>query len=252
MASIVRAQGAARIPAPRRPWLDELAAAYDLGLLRQRTDAELLLGVADVPDRQEQRPVYFSPDVDGNLAVYGTGGSGKSTVLRTLASSAAITPRGGPVHVYGLDFGAGSLRMLEKLPHVGSIIPGDDAERIVRLLRMLKGVLEDRGPRFAEANASSITEYRSLTGRQDEPRILLLVDGFPAFREDFEIPAGRSQWYDVFRDIRPTGGASGCTSRSPATAPAPCPRRSGRSSSGGSCCGSPTTATGCSTSRATS
>lgn len=205
VAAIVRAQAAARIPAPRRPWLDELASGYDLGLLRQRTDAELLLGVSDIPDRQEQRPVYFRPDVDGNLAIYGTGGSGKSTVLRTLASAAAITPRGGPVHVYGLDFGAGSLRMLEKLPHVGSIIPGDDAERIVRLFRTLKQVLEERGPRYAEANASSITEYRSLTGRHDEPRILLLVDGFPSFREDFEIPAGRSQWYDAFRDILADG-----------------------------------------------
>ncbi|MDN4597348.1 FtsK/SpoIIIE domain-containing protein [Leifsonia virtsii] len=205
VATMIGAHTAAHLPAPRRPWLDELAGVYDLGLLRQRTDSELLLGVADIPDRQEQRPVYFNPDVDGNLAVFGTGGSGKSTVLRTLASAAAITPRGGPVHVYGLDFGAGSLRMLEKLPHVGSIIPGDDPERIIRLFRMLKETLEDRGPRFAEANASNITEYRSLTGRLDEPRILLLVDGFPSFREDFEIPAGRSQWYDVFRDLLADG-----------------------------------------------
>ncbi|WP_223691851.1 FtsK/SpoIIIE domain-containing protein [Leifsonia poae] len=203
--SIVRAQTAAHIPAPRRPWLDELAEAYDLGLLRQRTDAELLLGVSDVPDRQQQSPVYFTPDVDGNLAVYGTGGAGKSAVLRTLASAAAITPRGGPVRVYALDFGAGSLRMLEKLPHVGSVIPGDDVERIIRLFRMLKTELEERGPRFAEANASSITEYRRLTGRQDEPRILLLIDGFANFRDDFEIPAGRSLWYDVFKDMLSDG-----------------------------------------------
>lgn len=203
--SIVRAQGEARIPSPRRPWLDELAAVYDLGLLRQRTDAELLLGVSDVPDRQQQLPVYFQPDVDGNIAIYGTGGAGKSAALRTLASSAAITPRGGPVRVYALDFGAGSLRMLEKMPHVGSVIPGDDAERIIRLFRMLKEELETRGPRFAEANASSITEYRRLTGRQNEARILLLIDGFPNFREDFEIPAGRSQWYDVFKDILSDG-----------------------------------------------
>ncbi|GAA1440188.1 FtsK/SpoIIIE domain-containing protein [Leifsonia poae] len=203
--SIIHAQAAAHIPGPRRPWLDELAAVYDLGLLRQRTDAELLIGVSDVPDRQQQVPVYFSPDVDGNIAIYGTGGSGKSAALRTLASAAAITPRGGPVRVYGLDFGAGSLRMLEAMPHVGSIIPGDDAERIIRLFRMLKTELDDRGPRFAEANASSITEYRRLAGRPDEPRILLLIDGFPNFREDFEIPAGRSIWYDVFKDVLSDG-----------------------------------------------
>jgi DNA segregation ATPase FtsK/SpoIIIE, S-DNA-T family len=205
VASIVEAQRLAGIPDPRRPWLDELASAYDLGLLRQRTDAELLLGVADVPDRQEQAPVYFRPDVDGHIAVYGTGGSGKSAVLRTLACAAAITPRGGPVQVYGLDFGAGSLRMLEQLPHVGSIIAGDDAERIIRLFRMLQGELESRAIRWADANATSITEYRQLAGKPDEPRILLLVDGFSNFREDFEVPAGRSVWYDVFRDILADG-----------------------------------------------
>ncbi|HEY0261360.1 MAG TPA: FtsK/SpoIIIE domain-containing protein [Lacisediminihabitans sp.] len=201
VSSIVRAAGEAKIPAPRRPWLDELAGLYDLGKLPQRTDSELLLGVADIPERQQQLPVYFQPDVDGHLSIFGTGGSGKSAVLRTLAAAAAITPRGGPVLVYGLDFGSGSLRMLEALPHVGSIIAGDDSERIVRLFRMLQAELEDRGPRFAAANASNIVEYRTLAGRPTEPRILLLIDGFPNFRNDFEIPAGRSIWYDVFKDI---------------------------------------------------
>jgi S-DNA-T family DNA segregation ATPase FtsK/SpoIIIE len=205
VASIVGAHKLAGIPDPRRPWLDELAGVYDLGLLRQRTDSELLLGVTDVPEQQRQMPVYFRPDVDGHLSIFGTGGSGKSAVLRTLASAAAITPRGGPVHVYALDFAAGSLRMLEQLPHVGSVIGGDDVERVIRLFRMLKAELEDRGPRYAEANAASITEYRRLTGRADEPRILLLIDGFPNFRNDFEISAGRSQWFDVFKDMLSDG-----------------------------------------------
>ena len=205
VATMVAAHEAAAIPAPRRPWLDELAPAYDLGLLRQRTDSELLLGVADVPERQQQVPVYFEPDVDGNIAVYGTGGSGKSTVLRTLACAAAVTPRGGPVWVYALDFGAGSLRMLDQMPHVGAVIKGDDVERVVRLFRMLRAQLDDRAPRFAAANASNITEYRQLAARPDEPRILLLLDGFPSFREDFEVQANRSVWYEVFRDILTDG-----------------------------------------------
>ncbi|TPW72261.1 FtsK/SpoIIIE domain-containing protein [Schumannella sp. 10F1B-5-1] len=205
VASIIKAASGAQLPAPRRPWLDELASVYDLGRLRQRTDAELLLGVSDMPQAQRQSPVYFLPDVDGHLSILGTGGTGKSAVLRTLAGAAAITPRGGPVQVYGLDFGAGSLRMLEQLPHVGAIINGDDTERVIRLFRRLKEELESRAPRFAEANASSIAEYRGLTGRTQEPRILLLIDGFPNFREDFEIPAGRSQWYSVFEDILSDG-----------------------------------------------
>jgi S-DNA-T family DNA segregation ATPase FtsK/SpoIIIE len=199
--SIIAAADSVRIPAPRRPWQDELAPAYDLGKLRQRTDAQLLLGVSDLPEQQLQLPVYFNPDVDGHLVIYGTGGSGKSTVLRTLATASAITPRGGPVEVYGLDFGGGSLRMLQDLPHVGAIIHGDDTERVIRLMRQLKQELESRGPRYAEANASSIVDYRQLANRPNERRILLVVDGFQNFRQDFEIPAGRSQWYNVFADI---------------------------------------------------
>ncbi|WP_349899374.1 FtsK/SpoIIIE domain-containing protein [Parafrigoribacterium soli] len=201
VSTVVSASHAANIPAPRRPWLDELATVYELGRLHQRTDAELLLGVSDVPEEQQQRPVFFRPDTDGHISIFGTGGSGKSATLRTLAAAAAITPRGGAVEVYGLDFGAGSLRMLEALPHVGSIINGDDSERVIRLFRMIKQELESRAPRFAAANASSIADYRTLANRPDEKRILLLIDGYPTFRQEFEIPAGRSAWYSVFQEV---------------------------------------------------
>ena len=104
-----------------------------------RTDARLVFGVRDDPKAQAQPEIAFNPDEDGNMAVYGTGGSGKSTFLRSIAFAASLSPaRGGPCHVYGLDFGSRGLQMLEVLPHVGSIIPGDDAERVQRLLRMLK------------------------------------------------------------------------------------------------------------------
>lgn len=203
--SIGAAARLAGIPAPRRPWLDELARVYDLALLPQRTDAQLLLGVSDMPQRQEQGSVFFEPDVDGNISIFGTGGSGKSAVLRTLACSAAITPRGGPVQVYAVDFGAGSLRMLEQLPHVGAVIKGDDLERVARLFRMLKNQLDDRALRFAAVSASNVAEYRVLAGQPQEARILLLIDGYPSFRENFESQGNRAQWYDVFRDILTDG-----------------------------------------------
>lgn len=209
VATMVSAARDARIPAPRRPWLDELAAVYDLTRLRQRTDTELVLGVNDVPERQQQHEVYFRPDTDGNLAVYGAGGTGKSSALRTIAIAAGITPRGGPIDVYGLDFGSGGLRMLEPLPHVGSIVNGDDSERVIRLLRTLRGVLEDRGERYTAVNASTITEYRQLAGRPDEKRILLLVDNFPAFRNEFEVGASRAPWYGAFQQLLGEGRALG-------------------------------------------
>jgi S-DNA-T family DNA segregation ATPase FtsK/SpoIIIE len=195
----------AQVAAPRRPWLDELGVAYDLTILGPRTDTELILGVADLPAEQDQRSVHFRPDVDGNLAIYGTGGSGKSVLLRTLAAGAGVTPRGGPVEVYALDFAAGGLRMLEQLPHVGAVIGSDDGERVARLFRMLRDIADRRARDFPAVNASTITEYRAATGRAGEPRILLLVDGFAAFRDQWEVGAGRAEWYAVFQSLLSEG-----------------------------------------------
>src|ERR1700712_5599013 len=98
------------------------------------------------------------------MAVYGTGGWGKSTFLRTVALAAGITPRSGPCQVYGMDFGSAGLRMLESLPHVGDIISGDDDERLNRLVRWLKSVVDERAGRYAAVRAATITEYRDITG----------------------------------------------------------------------------------------
>ncbi|MCS5716004.1 FtsK/SpoIIIE domain-containing protein [Herbiconiux sp. CPCC 205716] len=203
--SIRHAASMAKIPEPRKPWLDELAAVYDFSLLpNPRTDERLLLGVIDDPASQSQPTVFYEPDRDGNMAVLGTGGSGKSATLRTIAVSAAVTPRGGPVHVYGLDFGSSGLSMLEELPHVGAIISGDDEERVVRLLRMLRDLVDDRSIRYSAVRAGSIGEYRRIADAPAEPRILVLVDGIGAFREQYEF-GGHSAWFTTFAQIATDG-----------------------------------------------
>jgi S-DNA-T family DNA segregation ATPase FtsK/SpoIIIE len=208
VASLVAAADLARIPAPRRPWLDDLESTVDIRQLRAGRPGFILIGKRDVPERQLQEAVYFEPDRDGSLLVYGTSGSGKSTVLRTVAIAAAMGRRPENVAVYGLDFGAGALKSLEALPHVGSIIPGDDAERVQRIMRSLGGILDDRAKRFSAANASSIAEYRELTGR-DEARIVVLLDGLPQFRAEWESTTARMPFYQALMRVlgegRPLG-----------------------------------------------
>ena len=184
--TIVATADELEMPEARRPWQQELAATYELARLKvSRTDRELVIGILDDPANQDQLPATFSPDRDGNMAIFGTGGAGKTATLRTIAVSAGLSTDGA-CHVYGLDFGSRGLSMLEALPHVGAIINGDDHERIARLLRMLKAMAEERSQRYAAARAGSITEYRSATGATTEPRIIVLVDGFGAFRQAYE------------------------------------------------------------------
>ncbi|MHB8436387.1 MAG: FtsK/SpoIIIE domain-containing protein, partial [Acidimicrobiales bacterium] len=209
VATIGQAAKQAAIPAPRKPWLEDLAPIYDLAKLqKKRLDTELVFGVRDEPDSQQQPVAAFLPDKTGNMAVYGTGGSGKSTVLRTLAMAAGLAIRGGPCQVYGLDFGARGLHMLEELPHVGSIVSGDDRERIERLLRRLRGLIDERATRYAKVRAGSVAEYRKLANAPDEPRVLLLVDGIGMFRQTYEV--GENQrlfetFVGIATDGRPLG-----------------------------------------------
>ena len=195
----------AELPIPRVPWLPELSPVYDLAALpTASSDDQLAFGVADDPDNQAQPMVSFNPDKEGNLAVYGASGSGKSVFLRTIALAAGNTSGGGPCHVYGLDFGNRALSMLESLPHVGSIVAGADHERLTRLLLFLRETIDDRAVRYSRARAATITDYRLLAEAPDEPRIIVLVDGLTAFRAAYEM-GGRARWLDLFTSLAADG-----------------------------------------------
>lgn len=221
--SIRTASVLGELPTPRRPWLESLATSYNLGLLNQRTDTEIVLGVLDDPDHQQQITEYFRPDVDGNLLIYGASGSGKSTALRSLGIASAITPRGGPVHIYALDFSGGSLSSLEALPNVGSVVMGDDQERVGRLMRTLNQLVDDRQTAFSGLHAATLSEYRDLAQRPEEPRILLLLDGFSAFRTDYdsvELGATFTAFQRLLLDGRSVGLHVAVSADRPAAVPA--------------------------------
>ena len=208
--NIVRAAAFVGLPEASKPWLPELAPVYRLEELPSpRNDSELVFGVVDRPAEQLQPTVAFLPDRVGNMAVYGTGGSGKSTFLRTIAVAAGFAPaRGGPCHVYALDFGARGLSMIESFPHVGAVINGDDSERVARALKMIRALVDDRADRYAKLNASTIQEYRAASGDRDEARILLLIDNFGAFRQTYEISA-QSKVFETLESIAADGRSVG-------------------------------------------
>lgn len=186
VSNVVEATKQAGIPAPRRPWQPDLAEVYELARLRpSRSDRVLVFGILDDPQNQRQLSATFDTEDAGNMAVFGTSGAGKSAAMRSLAVAAGLSTEGA-CHVYALDFGSRGLSMLEAFPHVGAVIGADDGERVARLIRHLRATIDERARRYAAVNAGTLTEYRSLTGNADEPRILVLLDGFGAFRSAYE------------------------------------------------------------------
>ncbi|MDR2113754.1 MAG: FHA domain-containing protein, partial [Bifidobacteriaceae bacterium] len=219
---IARVVGAVRqaatdcgVPEPRKPWLPELKTCYDLAEAMESQPSQnsgplrLLIGIADDPANQAQHPIYYEPDTEGNLAVFGGSGSGKSGLLRTLAVGAALQTADSRTEVYALDFAASGLAMLEPLPTVGAVIDGSDQERIARLMRRMVGVLDERSERYAAARVGSITEYRATTGKNDEPRIIILVDGMSAFRDEYESTTNLMVTYNQFTRLMSEGRAVG-------------------------------------------
>ena len=66
--------------------------------------------------------------------------------------------------MYCIDYGSRSLQSLEDFPHVGAVITADDHERIARLVRDLRGTVDERQDRFRANDADTIAQYREHTG----------------------------------------------------------------------------------------
>ncbi|HEX4109421.1 MAG TPA: FtsK/SpoIIIE domain-containing protein, partial [Solirubrobacteraceae bacterium] len=172
-------------PAPRRPWLpplpgqvalEELLALGPARALAGERGLVVALGLADDPDAQAQYPFGWNLDA-GNLLLYGLGGSGTTTTLATIAL--VLHELAGPdhAHVYALDFGAGELAPLQDLPGVGAVILAAEHERQRRLIRRLRGELEQRRGLPAADRAGA-------------PRIVVLLDGYAGFLSEHEDIAG--------------------------------------------------------------
>ena len=198
----------ADIGAPRRPWLDPLPDLVNLFQLpTSRSDGEIVFGLSDNPERQSRSLATFHPDRDGSMLLYGMGGAGKTVTLRSLAASVAMTQDGSITHVYGLDFAGRGLGMISTLPHVGSIVDGDDYQRVTRLLKDLREMIRSRTERYSSISASTIGEFRA-AGSRSEPRILVLVDGYDNFQIAYE-RVDRGEWAELLPRLVADGRSAG-------------------------------------------
>jgi type VII secretion EssC-like protein len=143
------------------------------------------VGLIDNPGRAEQ--LVMTVDLTrGHGVLFGASGWGKTTFLRTLITSLATTHSPDELHIYMLDFGGRGLDVLTTLPHVGaSILPSED-ERVQRLLRKLSSVLEERKSILSQARADNLLVYNADNPDKILPAILVVVDNFAEFKENFE------------------------------------------------------------------
>lgn len=151
--------------------------------------------VAEVDLPFEQRRDIWHVDLssaDGNVAVVGGTRSGKSTTVCTLLLSAAATTDPDRLAMYVVDLGGGLLQSVADLPHVGGVARRGEEERIRRTIAEVDTELRRRETAFRESGVTSVDAARRRTvlrdGRQvvEFPDVLLVIDGWQAFRTEFE------------------------------------------------------------------
>jgi S-DNA-T family DNA segregation ATPase FtsK/SpoIIIE len=184
--AVTRAATAEGIPQQHPPWLAPLAALLPLANLPAAGDGRALVGVVDLPAEQAQQPWFWDLEDEGSVFVFGTSGSGKTTLLRTLAVSLAKHHSPDEINIYGLDFATRGLTSLSALPHVGSVVSGDDTERVQRLIVMLEREIARRKDLFATVGASLLSEYLRAVPDAAVPRVVVLFDGYSGFSSTFE------------------------------------------------------------------
>ncbi|MFD0317623.1 type VII secretion protein EccCa [Streptomyces flavalbus] len=152
------------------------------------------VGIVDKPYEQRRDPLWVDfSGAAGHMQVLGGPQSGKSTLLRSLICSFALTHTPQEVQFYGLDFGGGGMSAVAGLPHVGGVASRLDPEKVRRTVAEVYGILARREEYFRASGISSIAEFRTRRARgdisvTDQPwgDVFLVIDGWANFRADYE------------------------------------------------------------------
>lgn len=189
-AAIVPLVGPWLPPLPETLQIDELyttMAGFDYEQTVWAQQADLIsapIGLMDDPRGQRQEPLMIDLAGEGNLFVYGSPGTGKTVLLKTLCMSLAhrYSPR--DVHIYIMDFGGASFKLFERLPHCGGVITLEQEESLNQFVLYLFRMIEERKKLLEETKRDSYYDYKIKGGQL--PAIVVVIDNYFALSETYE------------------------------------------------------------------
>jgi DNA segregation ATPase FtsK/SpoIIIE, S-DNA-T family len=181
LAAVAAASDVLPIPRPRRPWHEPLASVVVLDELGQSGTLPAI-GLFDAPETQEQGPLHVDLERGGGCLIFGSGGAGKTTALRSMALAlGSMSSAEQPVAIVAFDCASRGLAMLRPLAHVVDVATGDDLEAISRHIVMLDRELIRRRQILSQACAEHLSAYNA--GNPPLPRIVVLIDDIGALVE---------------------------------------------------------------------
>jgi len=173
-------------------WLDKIPAIIYLDRLTEKygfvhTPFVLnpVIGEFDDPFNQRQGILTLPLTEMGNTIVYGSAGSGKEQMLNAIIYNTITNHKSEEVNFYILEFGAESLRIFSKAPHIGDILYINDSEKINNLFKMLKTEVERRKKIFSDYSGDYQTYIKS--SGKSVPNFVVIINNYEAFNEIYGI-----------------------------------------------------------------
>lgn len=164
----------------------------------------ILVGYQDIPERQEQSPLYFNMEQRGHILLVSSPGFGKSTFLQNFAMDVIRKQTPEQVHFYLYDFGTSGLISISDFPHVADYFTLDETEKIMKSLRFLNREIKTRKRALSQARATNLTQYNQLSD-ESFPTIFIEIDGFDSVMDAPFVDA----FYDTLNVIARDGASLG-------------------------------------------
>lgn len=211
IAYIAKTAQAAGIEKQPSPWKTELPDLFSWKKLPvegsfdgekwEMTEAPWLsvpVGIFDRPELQMQGVQYMDFLKEGNFGVFGSSQTGKTSLLRTIATSLCrmYSPR--DIHLYIIADMAG----MEAFPQVGGVVGSGQEEKFGKLINMLISFLEERRKIFNQERVDSLKAYRELVS-EEMPAVFVLIDRFSGILES------NQDYKDVFVRLFSEGPSKG-------------------------------------------
>lgn len=173
---------------PARPWLPPLPEKLVTPVLdyreewRRPLDLSVPLGMMDIPEKQKQEEFVLDLKEAGHMAVYGSQGYGKSSVLQTIAMNLARRNSPEQVQFNLFDFGTNGLLNLRGLPHTIDIVNKNEDVKLRKYIRIIIAEMNRRRKLFTQNEVSTLGQYEERTG-SSLPVIVTMIDGFDSILE---------------------------------------------------------------------
>ncbi len=162
-------------------YIEDLKKKYNYQI--KKNDINPVIGEYDDPDNQQQNVLTLPLSRDGNTIIFGSGGSGKELMLTSIVYSTITTHDSSEVNFYILDFGAETMTMFRKAPHVGEVLLATENEKIDNMFKMVIKVIEERKKLFVDYNGSY--DFYINHGGKQMPMIVVAINNVEAFLESY-------------------------------------------------------------------